>query len=129
MGDLDPRVDRRVVLVVEDEEDIAYLLRFWLEGDARCAGIHQASTPQTAVSAARRARPDTILLDFMLVGGTAADCLPELRAVLPGARIIVYTANLQAAHQAGVLALGATCVVEKMSVVVEDVVDLALATC
>jgi DNA-binding response OmpR family regulator len=122
----DAAVGRPTVLVVEDEEDIAFLLRFWLEDDERCGTVHHAMTCEGAVALARRERPDTVLLDFMLIGGTAADCLPDLRATLPDSRIIVYTANVQAAHQAHVLALGANLVVEKMSVVVDDVVNLVL---
>ena len=117
----------RIVLLVEDEPDIRYLLRFWLELDPRCATVHEADSPDGAVAIARRVRPDVVLLDFRLTGGTALDCLPALREALPTARIIVYTANLQTALEAGVDVF-ADRVVEKVDVVVEDVVKLALDT-
>lgn len=120
-------VDRVRVLLVEDDPDIRFLLRFWLEDDGRCEQVWDADSPAAAIELAQRHSIDAVLLDFMLTGGTAVDCLAQLRDALPDARIIVYTANLQVAQQAGVRDLGADLVVEKATVVVEDVVDLVLA--
>lgn len=114
------------VLLVEDNDDIRFLLRFWLEDDERCAEVSEASTPAEAIELARQEALDVIVLDFMLTGGTAVDCLAELRAAQPRTRIIVYTANKAVAEAAGVEELGADLLVEKMDVVVEDVVDLVL---
>jgi DNA-binding NarL/FixJ family response regulator len=114
------------ILVVEDEEDIRFLVRFWLAEDPRCSQVVEADGPMTAVRECSRHTLDVILVAFKIAGGTAADCLPRLRSEHPGARIIVYTASLPVAHQANVLALGADLVVEQIRVV-EDVVDLVLS--
>ena len=114
------------MLIVEDEEDIRFLLSFWLTEDPRCEHVWEADSPATATLESTRHALDVILLDFKLSGGTAADCLPQLRADHPHARIIVYTANRAVAEQAGVIALGADRILEKVSVVVEDVVEFAL---
>ena len=113
------------ILLVEDNDDIRSLLRFWLEDDERCAQVAEATSPTEAISLARDGELDAVVLDYMLTGGTAADCLPDLRILLPNARIIVYTANRAAAIAAGVRDLGADLVVDK-NVVVEDVVGLVL---
>lgn len=115
------------VLLVEDNDDIRFLLRFWLDEDDRCAEVLEAASCAEAISAADDGRIDAMVLDFMLAGGTSAQCLPQLRAAHPQARIVVYTANVAVAHQAGVLELGADALVAKMDVVVEDVVDLVFA--
>jgi DNA-binding NarL/FixJ family response regulator len=114
------------VLVVEDEEDIRFLLRCWLAEDPRCSQVVEADGPTTAVLECARHPLDVILVAFKIGGGTATDCLPRLRSEHPDARIIVYTASLLVAHQANVLALGADLVVEQIRVV-EDVVDLVLS--
>ena len=115
------------VLLVEDDDDIRFLLRFWLDDDARCAQVWETDGCAGAVTAVSDQPVDAILIDFMLNGGTADVCLPQLRSACPDARIVVYTANVRVARQAGVLDLGADMLVEKMAVVVEDVVDLVLA--
>lgn len=117
---------KRRVLLVEDDDDIRFLLRFWLEDDSRCDAVAEATSPVEAIDIARRQGVDTILLDYMLTGGTALDCVRQLRSLQPGARIIVYTANRAVAEASGVRELGADFVVEKMSVVVESVVNLVL---
>lgn len=118
---------RRRVLLVEDDEDIRYLLKFWLGEDDRCAEVLEAASADEAISASDSGSVDAMVLDFMLTGGTSAEFLPQLRAAHPGARIVVYTANVGVAREAGVLELGADALVAKMDVVVEDVVDLVFA--
>ena len=120
-------VHRDEVLLVEDNDDIRFLLRFWLDEDERCGQVWEAATCADAVHVASSQEVDAMVVDFMLEGGTIAECLPALRAARPDARIVVYTANMQVAREAGALALGADLLVEKMTVVVEDVVDLVLA--
>jgi DNA-binding NarL/FixJ family response regulator len=115
------------VLLVEDDDDIRTLLRFCLDDDERCASVVEATSPQNAVHAAAAASFDVMLVDFMLTGGTAADCLPRLRRLQPRAWIVVYTANRAAAEAADVINAGADLLVEKMSVAVDDLVTVALS--
>ena len=117
----------RRVLVVEDNEDIRLLLNLWLSDDPRCLSVSEADSVDMALAATRRTTSyDAVVCDFMLGDGTAADCLRQLRAAWPAARIVVYTASMGVAHEAGVLEMGADLVVEKVSVVVEDVIELVL---
>jgi DNA-binding response OmpR family regulator len=114
------------VLVVEDNDDIRLLLNLSLADDPRCHSVSEANGVAAAIAAARTGTYDSVVLDFMLGDGTAVDCLPQLRAAWPDARILVYTASLRVAREAGVMELGADQVVEKVSVVVEDVIELVL---
>ena len=54
-------------------------------------GIAQSGAQ--AVSIARTARPDVILLDYHLPGYDAADLIPRLRQLSPEARIVVLTSD------------------------------------
>jgi len=117
---------RQRVLVVEDNEDIRLLLNLWLADDPRCLSVKEADSVAAALAATGTADYDAVVLDFMLGDGTAVDCLPQLRKAWPDARIVVYTASLRVAHDARVMELGADALVEKVSVVVEDVVELVL---
>lgn len=117
----------RTVLLVEDDGDIRTLLRFCLEDDERCSGVVEATSPQSAVHAAAAGSFDVMLIDFMLTGGTAADCLPRLRRLQPRAWIVVYTANRAAAEAADVINAGADILVEKMSVGIDELVAVALS--
>jgi CheY-like chemotaxis protein len=122
----DPETGRRV-LVVEDNEDIRLLLNLWLSDDPRCLSVTEADSVSAALAATRQATSyDAVVCDFMLGHGTAADCLRQMRKAWPAARILVYTASMRIAREAGVLEMGADLVVEKVSVVVEDVVELVL---
>ena len=103
-------------------------MKFWLDEDERCAQVVESESCAQAVIAARANPLDAILIDFMLGDGTADACIPALRDAQPQARIVVCTANVRGAMNAGVVALGADAVVEKMAVVVEDVVDLVLGS-
>ena len=115
------------VLVVEDNDDIRLLLNLWLRDDPRCHSVTEADSVNGALAATRATTSyDAVVCDYMLGDGTAADCLPELRQAWPDARIVVYTASMRVAREAGVLEMGADLVVEKVSVVVEDVVELVL---
>ena len=83
----------RVLVVEDDDDDIRFLLRSWLEDESRCGQVAEATSPGEAVDLARAQQFDAVVLDYMLSGGSALDCVSELRLVLPQARIIVYTAN------------------------------------
>ena len=114
------------VLLVEDDPDIRALLRFCLEDDARCAKVVEATSPQEAVQAAAAEPFEVMLLDYMLTGGTASDCLPRLRTLHPNAWIVVYTANRAAAAADDVVRQGANRLIEKVGVTVDELVATAL---
>jgi DNA-binding response OmpR family regulator len=116
------------VLVVDDEPDIANLLMIWLEDDPRCAGVEVAHDLTTAMRSVEGRCPDTIVLDLFIGPDSSARGVPHFRRSCPAARIIVHTANRDAAHQQRVCELGADMVVEKASVSIDALIDKALAS-
>ena len=105
--------NRRNVLIVDDDDDIRSLIRYWLSDDPRCGMIWEATDPLTAAGLSVLLPVDVVIIDFVLGNHTASDCLSNLRESRPDARIIVYTANIEVAKGADVLRQGADQLVEK----------------
>jgi len=116
----------RHVLLVDDEQDIRDLVSIWLHDDPRCSDVAEAGDLDIAVRLVTAQRPDAILLDFFLGRRLCIEVLPAIRALVPHALIVVYTASRRAAESAGALAAGADYIVEKGSISVDDVVELLL---
>ncbi|MFN2582591.1 MAG: response regulator [Candidatus Dormibacteria bacterium] len=70
-------VAQKRVLVVEDEDAIRQTLRYNLSREGYA--VSEASTGTAALSAARRDRPDLILLDLMLPEMSGLDVCRVLR--------------------------------------------------
>ena len=68
--------DRQTVLLVDDNEDVRALIRFWLEERGYC--VVQAANGEAAVETALRERPDIILMDI---------CMPHLDGFAAARRI------------------------------------------
>ena len=51
----------------------------------------EAGTAADAVEAAERDRPDVILLDIELADGDGLSVLAEIKARMPGARVLIVT--------------------------------------
>jgi len=79
------------VLVVEDVPELSRLLEMTFELDGRFQPIGTATSGGAALDLAARERPDAIVLDLAIDGIDGIGVLPSLRAVLPDARIIVFT--------------------------------------
>ncbi len=81
------------VEIVDDHFLFADALGSVIRGlpDYEVAGIAQSGAQ--AISIARTARPDVILLDYHLPGYDAADLIPRLRALSPGVRIVILTSD------------------------------------
>ena len=68
--------DCQTVLLVDDNEDVRALIRFWLE--ERGYRVVQAANGEVAVETALRERPDIILMDI---------CMPHLDGFTAARRI------------------------------------------
>ena len=94
------------VLVVEDVPELSRLLEMTFELDGRFVPIGTATSGGAALDLAARERPDAVVLDLAIDGVDGIGVLPSLRALLPDARIIVFTGHddprlRQQAMQAG----------------------------
>jgi CheY-like chemotaxis protein len=79
------------VLVVEDVPELSRLLEMTFELDGRFLPVGTATSGGAALDIAARERPDAVVLDLAIDGIDGLGVLPSLRAMLPGARIIVFT--------------------------------------
>jgi two-component system, OmpR family, alkaline phosphatase synthesis response regulator PhoP len=70
-------VPRRRVLLVDDDENIVQLVKMYLERDGY--QVTPAYDGQEALEAARRVRPDIVVLDLMLPGVGGLEVCQELR--------------------------------------------------
>lgn len=81
------------VLVVEDVPELSRLLEITFELDGRFVPVGTATSGGQALDLAARERPDAVVLDLSIDGIDGIGVLPSLRAVLPSARIIVFTGH------------------------------------
>ena len=81
------------VLVVEDVPELSRLLEMTFELDGRFEPVGTATSGGAALDIAARARPDAIVLDLAIDGVDGISILPSLHALLPHARIIVFTGH------------------------------------
>lgn len=81
------------VLVVEDVPELSRLLEMTFELDGRFVPVGTATSGGAALDMAARERPDAVVLDVSIDGVDGIGILPSLRALLPHARIIVFTGH------------------------------------
>jgi two-component system alkaline phosphatase synthesis response regulator PhoP len=98
-------MDRKRVLVVDDEPQIADVLRVYLEREGMV--VETSTSVAEALGALERATPDLLVLDISLPDGSGLDVLRA--AALPSARIptIMLTARSDEADRIVGLELGA----------------------
>ncbi len=98
------------VLICDDEPALRELIRVSLDGDYEFA---EADDGDESIDAARRLRPDVVILDVMMPRRNGLEVLSELRsdAELAGIPVIVLTAQPSTREDA--LREGADIVLEK----------------
>ncbi len=101
------------ILMIEDNEQNLYLLRFLLE--ARGHRISEARSGPEGVAAARAAVPDLILLDIQLPQMDGYAVAQALRAnpALDAAPIVVVSSYAMSGDRAKALAAGCDAYIEK----------------
>lgn len=85
---------RRRVLVVDDTEDIRFLIRLGLQHHPELEICGEAVDGADAIEQAADLRPDAVLLDLAMPRMTGTEALPRLREIVPTARIVVFSADL-----------------------------------
>lgn len=101
------------VVLVDDVDDLRFLVRLALERSGRFEVVGEAANGQDAVHVARELQPDIVLLDVSMPKQDGLETLPLLRREAPAAKVIMLTG-----FEAGRLAeraqeLGATGYLEK----------------
>lgn len=79
------------ILIVDDEADIRLTLRDFLE--LHGYEVNEADSGRAAEDAFRTARPDAVLLDYLLPDGTALELLPRLKEIDAEVPLLILTAH------------------------------------
>jgi two-component system, NarL family, response regulator DevR len=79
------------ILVVDDHELVRMGLRTLLSEVAGCAVVGEAESVAEAIAAARKYRPDVVLMDVRLPDGSGVEACREIRSELPEVRVLMLT--------------------------------------
>ena len=83
----------RVLVLVEDDEDMRRLLRLVLQRDDRMEIVGEAASAEEAIEMAKTMDPGVIVLDHQLDGElTGLEAAPLFKQVAPNALILLFTA-------------------------------------
>lgn len=81
------------ILLVEDDPDMRLMVRFMLGSMMGLDVVADAADAESAIEAAREHRPSIIILDNSLEGAmTGLQAAPLLRAIVPHAKIVLFSA-------------------------------------
>lgn len=91
----------RVLVVVEDDPDVQFLIEIVFSEDDRFSVAGLAASAEDAFEVARTTEPGIIVLDHGLAGAmTGLEAAPRLKEVAPNAKIILFTAHAELRHPA-----------------------------
>ncbi|GAC1311613.1 MAG: hypothetical protein NVSMB16_08410 [Acidimicrobiales bacterium] len=84
----------KILVVVEDDADIRFLIKFTLRADARLEVTGEATTAEDAIQIARREEPGLIILDHYIEGTVMGlDAVPALRDAAPMTKILLFSSH------------------------------------
>ena len=86
----------KILVVVEDDPDVRFLIETIFSMDSRFALANVAESAEDALEAVRTDQPDIIVLDQGLAGAlTGLEAAPRLKQVAPNGKIILFTAHAE----------------------------------
>lgn len=84
----------KVLVIVEDEDDMRALIRALLAVDPRLDILGEATSAAEAIEVARAVDPGLIVLDHFIDGPvTGLEAAPSLKEVAPAAKVLLFTAH------------------------------------
>jgi two-component system, NarL family, response regulator DevR len=103
------------VLVVDDDPSIRALATTVLKVDERFRHIETAPDITTGLARAREQRPDILLVDHRLPDGLGLTALPDFRAMLADAYLVLWSADMNADLAEEGIAAGANRCLSKLT--------------
>jgi DNA-binding NarL/FixJ family response regulator len=82
---------RKRVLVAEDNDDLRNLLARLLDAEPDLCCVGTVAVPEQLPTAVAQLRPDVLVLDLVLEGGTSLHLIQRLRSLYPQLRIVLYS--------------------------------------
>ena len=115
------------VLIADDSQPVAEMLKELLEEPGRVEVIGSADSEEAVLAEVRRMRPDVVILDLQLKTGTGTDVIRALRAdgAMSAVKILVTSNHVSPQLRAACLELGADGYFDK----VKELGELAAAVC
>ena len=104
---------RRTVVLVDDTTEVRMLVRTRLRIAGGFTVVAEGGTGREAVALAAEHRPALMVLDISMPDVDGFDALPQVLAVSPGTRVVIFTGFDDAALADRALAAGAADVVPK----------------
>jgi two-component system, NarL family, response regulator DevR len=84
-------VAQQRILLVDDHEVVRLGLRALLEKNPKFEVVAEAATAREAVEKTESHKPDVIVMDIRLKGGSGIEACQEITAKFPGTRVIMLT--------------------------------------
>jgi len=97
MAEVPPRI-----LVVDDDHDVALLVKTVLERRAGCV-VDLADDGRSALEKAAAVKPDVVVTDIEMPGLSGLELLAELRRLMPTVPVIVMTAHVSVEYAVSAL--------------------------
>jgi CheY-like chemotaxis protein len=89
-----PATRTKTVLIVDDDEEIRHVLRLLCEAESLTV-VGEAANGAEAVPIALNQQPDFVILDYRLPKLDGEGAAEILRAVVPGTKIVAFSAFLE----------------------------------
>ncbi len=106
-------MNRITVFIVDDHAMVRKGLRMTMEAQPDIQVVGESGSLQEAVQSAPKLQPQIVTLDLSMPGPSGVASVERLRAVVPGARIIVVTMHDDPAYVRSAIAMGASGFVNK----------------
>ena len=94
MSDTGDSFSEKTVLIVDDDEEVRHVLRVLCETEGLSV-VGEAPSGVEAVPLALKHQPDFVILDYMLPRLDGEGTAEILRAVVPGTKIVAFSAVLE----------------------------------
>jgi two-component system response regulator NreC len=96
------------LLIIDDHQLVRSGLRRLLENEEDMTVEDEAGTAYDAVRLARLHKPDVVLLDVVMPGGSGLDAIPEIREAAPDAEILALSMQDDPSYVRQAFAAGAS---------------------
>lgn len=94
------------IVIADDHSVVRRGLRQVLEGDPGLEVVAEAEDVESARRYVRGHKPDVLVLDLNMPGGSTLDAIPEIRAEAPETQIVILTMQDEPAYARQALAAG-----------------------
>jgi DNA-binding NarL/FixJ family response regulator len=101
------------VLVADDSEGVRELLVLLLNMESDFTVVGEAGDGEAAVSLAEELQPDVVILDNSMPRLDGIDALPQVHAVSPASRVVIFSGDDERRWEAEARAAGAVAVIGK----------------